>query len=192
MKSKGKSRYNQRVGKFLFIAPAAIIIILVLYAYVELHAPGTLDVRALDENGNQLHVEAAVNGNTVTTPANVSLAQGTYIVNFTTITWYYPPASRDVVVTPGMTSYADALYTPVTVFVQVTGSGFNVTRISALHGVTPVTWINPSSSLVTFSGGPFQQVRLNPGQSYSYTFTSAETFTINVGSTNETMTVDVQ
>ena len=192
MSGKSYRKYNPRIGKMLFFVPAAIIIILVVYAFVQLNAPGTLIVSAEDENQVQLNVHATVNGQTVTTPATVSLHQGSYTVDFTTIGWYYPPASRNVVITPGVTAYAVGVYQPTVEFVQVTPSGFNVTSITALHGVTPVTWINPTNTLVIFSGGPFQQVRVQPDQSYTYTFPTAETFTINVGSTNETMTVNVQ
>ena len=104
--------------------------------------------------------------------------RGPDVVSFGTIPWYYPPTARDVTITPGYQTYAVGSYQPETKFVQVTVSGFNETTVAALHGVTPVTWINPSSSLVTFSGGPFQQVRLESGQSYTYTFTTPETFEI--------------
>ncbi len=187
-----KSRYNSKIGKLVFFAPAAIIIILVVYAFVQLNSPGTLVVRAEDQNFKLLNVPFTINGNSYTTPKNVSLSQGSYVVDFGVITWYYAPASRDVTVTPGHTVYAVGSYTPATKFVQVTGSGFNVTSVSALHGVTPVEWINPSDSVVTFSGGPFQQVRLEPDQSYTYTFPTAGTFIVNVGTTNETLTINVQ
>ncbi len=192
MSGKRTGKYNPRIGKMIFFVPAAIIIILVVYAFVQLNAPGTLILSAEDENQVQLQVHATVNGQTVTTPSKVSLSQGSYTVDFATITWYYPPASRSVVVTPGGTVYAVGVYQPAVKFVQVTPSGFNVTSITVLHGVTPVTWINPSSSLVTFSGGSFQQLRLEPGQSYTYVFPTTMTFEVNIGTTNETMTIIVQ
>jgi len=187
-----KSRYNPKVGKLLFVVPAIVIIVLGVYAFIHLNSPGTLMVRAEDENLAPLSVPFTVNGNSYTTPANVSLSQGSYVVSFGTIPWYYPPAIREVTITPGYQAFAVGSYQPETKFVRVTASGFNETTVVALHGVTPVTWTNPSSSLVTFSGGPFQQVRLQSGQSYTYTFTTAESFAIYVGTTNETMTVNVQ
>ena len=187
-----KSRYNPTVGKLLFVVPAVVIIVIGVLAFIHLNSPGTLVVRAEDENLAPLVVPFTVNGNSYTSPVNVSLSQGSYVVSFGTIPWYYPPTARDVTITPGYQTYAVGSYQPETKFVQVTVSGFNETTVAALHGVTPVTWINPSSSLVTFSGGPFQQVRLESGQSYTYTFTTPETFEIRVGNTNETMTVSVQ
>ena len=187
-----KGRYDPRIGRLLFFVPAVLIIVLVLYAYVQLNAPGTLIMQAEDANGNQLNVHATVNGNTYTTPQTIKLGQGSYTVDFSTIAWYYPPTSRSIAVTPNQIVYAVALYTPEVKFVQAIPTGFNVTSITVLHGVTPVTWVNPSTSLVTFSGGPFQQVRLEPGQSYTYTFPTAETIRVNIGSTNETLTIVVQ
>jgi hypothetical protein len=189
---KRKSRYDARIGKLLFVVPAIIIAILVVYAFVQLNSPGTLLLRAEDQNLAPLKVPFTVNGNYGTTPANLSLSQGSYVVNFGTITWYYPPAARDVVITPGQKTYAVGAYVPETKFVLVTASGFNVTTVAALHGVTPITWTNPSGSLVLLSGGPFQQLRLEPGQSYTYTFPTAESFKLYVGNTNETLTVSVQ
>jgi hypothetical protein len=189
---KRKSRYDARIGKLLFVVPAIIIIILVVYAFVQLNSPGTLIVTAEDQNLASLRVPFTVNGNSYTTDASLSLSQGSYVVTFGTISWYYPPLARDVTITPGKTTYAVGSYVPETKFVLVTAIGFNVTTVAALHGVTPITWINPSNSLVTFSGGPFQQVRIEPGQTYTYTFATAQSFELYVGNTNETMTVSVQ
>jgi heme/copper-type cytochrome/quinol oxidase subunit 2 len=189
---KKTSRYNTKVGKLLFVIPAVVIIVLGVYAFIHLNSPGVLIVRAEDENFAPLAAPFTVNGNSYTTPENVSLSQGSYVVTFGTIPWYYPPVTRDVTIAPGYQAYAVGSYQPETKSVQVTPSGFNETAVVALHGVTPVTWINPSSSLVTFSGGPFQQVRLQSGQSYTYTFTTPESFVLNVGTTNENMTVTIQ
>ena len=189
---KRNSKYDPRIGKLLFILPAIIIVVLVAYAYVQLNAPGTLVVQAEDPSLAQLQVPFTVNGASHTTPASVSLSQGSYTVTFGTIEWYYPPTAKSVAVTPGQITYSVGSYTPETKFVQVTGAGFNDTSISVFHGLTPVTWINPSSSSVTFSGGPFQQVRVNPGQPFSYTFDTIGSFQVNIGSTNETLTINVQ
>ncbi|MDA4134281.1 MAG: hypothetical protein OK441_01755 [Thaumarchaeota archaeon] len=189
---KKSSRYNSKVGKLLFVIPAVVIIVLGVYAFIHLNSPGTLIVRAEDQNFAPLSVPFTVNGNSYTTPENVSLSQGSYVVSFGTIPWYYPPATRDVTITTGIPVYAVGSYQPETKFVQVTPNGFNETSLAALHGVTPVTWINLSGSLVTFSGGPFQQVRLESGQAYTYTFATVQSFVLYVGTTNETMNVNVQ
>ncbi|MGA2663708.1 MAG: hypothetical protein ABSF83_02015 [Nitrososphaerales archaeon] len=193
MKTTGGRRYNSTLGKLLFVVPALVIIALVGYAFILLNSPGTLVVQAeLAANGAQINVSAEVNGQSLTTPATISLPQGSYTADFGTIPWYYPPASRGVTITPGHTTYAVGSYEVKVQFVQVTPSGFNTTSVSVLHGLTPVTWKNPSNDLVTFQGGPFQQVRLDPGGSYTYVFPTTGTYVLNVGSTNETLDVVVK
>jgi hypothetical protein len=186
-----KTRYNPTVGKLLFVIPAILIVSLVVYAFVQLNAPGTLILQAESPSGSSLQVSVTVNGQAYTTPYTLSLHQGNYIANFSSIEWYYPPSTRDVTVTPGHTVYAVGLYNPIKKFVSVTGAGFNTTTISVLHGVTPVTWINPSDSLVTFTGSPLSQISLYPGQSFTYTFMTPGTYELTVLSTNLTLTVKV-
>ncbi len=188
---KRKSRYDPRVGKLLFILPAAIIIILGVYAYVQLNAPGTLIVQAESKSGSPLNVVATVNGKTGTTPWTLSLTQGNYQVTFPSLTWYYTPQPHDVTVEPGTTAYAVAVYDPVGKVIQVTPSGFNSTTVTALHGVTQVNFTNPSSSVVTFQGSPFGNVALSPGQTLSYTYPSAGSYEYKILSTNDSITVDV-
>jgi hypothetical protein len=188
---KTRKRYNSTLGKVFFIIPVLIIGTLVVYAYVQLSSPGTLIVTAENSNGTQLNVAATVNGESGETPWTLSLTQGNYIVNFTTPQWYYPSAVRDVGVSPGRTVYAVGLYEPIGRVIQVTQSGFNATTVTALHGVTPVNWTNPSKSLVTFEGSPFVRVPLEPGQTYSYIFPAAGTYRYTILSTNDTLTIDV-
>jgi hypothetical protein len=188
---KRNKRYNTTLGKLFFIIPVLVIGILVVYAYVNLSSPGTIIVRAETNTGAQLQVPVTVNGKVGETPWSLSTNQGNYVVNFTSVQWYYPPASRDVGVLPGQTVYAVALYSPIGKVIKVTPSGFNATTVIALHGVTPVNWTNPTSSLVTFEGAPFQVVPLEPGQTFSYIFPSAGSYQFAISSTNDTVTVDV-
>jgi hypothetical protein len=188
---KRKSKYNSRLGKLFFILPVLIIGTLVVYAYVELSSPGTLIVRAETSNQIQLNVVASADGKSGETPWTLSITQGNYVVNFTSLQWYYPPASRDVGVLPGQTVYAAATYYPIGRVIRVTPSGFNATVVTALHGVTPVNWTNPTSSLVTFEGPPFQVVPLEPGQTVSYIFPTAGIYDYTISSTNDTVTVEV-
>jgi len=184
-------KYNPRLGRLFFFVPLIIIGILVVYAFVELNLPGTLMITAQDENGNPLHVTASVSGNNYTTPQTLKLGQGSYTVDFATLAWYYPPQSRSVSVTPGHEVYAVGVYTPAVKYIQVTPSGFNVTSITVMHGLTPVTWINPSTSLVLFSGGPMQTTEVRPGATYTTVFPVAEVFTVNVVSSNQSLTITV-
>jgi hypothetical protein len=187
-----KSRYNPTIGKLLFVIPVIVIIAVGVYAFVQLNTPGTLVVRAEDQNQKQLSAEFTVNGHQYVTPAKISLPAGSYTVDFYTLTWYYPPSTQDVTVRPGQTIYAGASYVPQVMFVQVTTTGFNTTSISALHGVTPVVWKNPSGATVDFTSGPFKGLYLNAGQSYSYTFSTAGKYAIMISSSNSTLDVQVE
>jgi hypothetical protein len=188
---KGRGRYNSRIGKLVFILPAIIIIILVVYAYVQLNSPGTLIVRAESKSGSPFSVVATVNGKTGTTPFTLTLAQGNYQVTFPSLTWYYPAQPHDVTVLPGTTVYAVAVYDPIGKVIQVNPSGFNSTTVTALHGVTQVNFTNPSGSVVTVQGAPFGNVALNPGQTLSSTYQVAGTYRYTFLSGNQTVTVDV-
>lgn len=199
---KGRSRYDSRIGKLFFILPALIIIIIVVYAYVQLNSPGTLIITAetcpksygsttASSTCIPLAVSATVNGKTQTTPWTQSLSQGNYEVTFSTQQWYYPPSVRDVTVTPGTTAYAVWVYSPIGRVVDVSPSGFNMTSVTALHGVTPVNWTNPTGSVVTFTGNPFGDVSLEPGQTLAYTFPSPGVYNFTILSTEHTMEVDV-
>jgi hypothetical protein len=182
----------------MFVLPAIAIIVIGIYAFVQLNSPGTLIVQAQDascvqlqENCPQLQVAVTVNGKEYTTPTTISVGQGNYVATFSTIEYYYPPSSRDVAVTPGHTTYAVGLYQPATKFVKVTQSGFNLTSVAVLHGVTPVVWTNPSGSTVAFTGGPFSQLTLTPGESNTYIFPSIGSYEFSSVSTNSTLTVQV-
>lgn len=184
-------RYNPILGKLLFAVPALVLIIVVVYAFVQLNTPGTLMVVAETPGGHQLQVSATVDGKTGQTPWTLSLSQGNYVVNFTAISWYRPPDSRDVGIVPGVTAYAVAVYYPLDKVIQVTASGFNGTVVTALHGVTPVNFTNPASSAITFDGSPFGSIVLEPGQTFSYTYSTSGIYTYTILYTNETITVDV-
>jgi len=199
---KRKSRYNSRLGKLFFVVPVIIIGSLVVYAFIALSSPGTLIITA--ENSycatstpptnavcSQLKVEATVDGKSVETPTTLSLAQGNYVVNFTTLQWYSSPASRDVAVLPGQTVYAVAAYYPIGRAIQITPSGFNGTIVTALHGVTMVNFTNPTNSLVTLLGPPFTRAPMEPGQTFSYIYPAAGTYEYSILSTSDTITVDV-
>lgn len=193
---RGK-RFNSKLGVLFFIIPILLIGSIVLYAFVQLNTPGTLIVSAESclkgQNNpcNPLTVSATVDDKTGTTPWTLSLTQGNYVVNFTTIEWYHPASARDVSIVPGKTAYAVAVYDPIAKVVQVTSGGFNATEITALHNVTPVNWTNPSTSVVTFTGSPLGTISLEPGESLSYTFTASGVYNYTVLSTDYTLTVDV-
>jgi hypothetical protein len=188
---KRKKGYNSTIGKLFFIIPIVIIAVLVIYAYVQLNAPGTVVVRAELSNGTQLAVGATVDGKTGETPLTLHVTQGNYVVNFTNIQGYYPPAGREVGVLPGRTVYAVALYQPVVRVIRVTSSGFNATVVTALRGVTPVNWTDPGGSAVSFDLAGLGVVSLVPGQEFSHIFDANGAYNCTMLSTGYSMTVDV-
>ena len=189
---KSKSRHNPWITKLFFILPVLIIVILVVYAYVNLNAPGTLMIRAQTSGDVQLKVTALVNGMSGQTPWTLTLGQGTYAVTFPTIQWYYPPPSRDVTLESGQTEYAVTVYQPIAKVIAVTSSGFNSTTVTALHGTTPVVWVNLGSSPAVFSGPLLGQTIIQAGQNDTYTFSAAGTYTYMALDSNRTVTVTVQ
>jgi plastocyanin len=189
---KSKSRHNPWITKLFFVLPILIIVILVVYAYVNLNSPGILMIRAQTSSGAQLQVTAIVNGMSGETPWTLTLGQGTYAVTFPTIQWYYPPPSRDVTLESGQTEYAVTVYQPIAKVIAVTSSGFNSTTVTALHGTTPVVWINYGSTPAVFSGPLLGQTIIQAGQNHTYTFTTPGTYTYMALDTNGTVTVVVQ
>jgi len=189
---KSKSRQNPWITKLFFILPILIIVILVVYAYVNLNAPGTLMVQAQTSSGAPLQVQALVSGMSGETPWSLTLGQGNYVVTFPTIEWYYPPPSRDVALQSGQTEYAVTVYQPIAKVIAVTSSGFNSTNITALHGTTPVVWANFGSSPAVFSGPLIGRTIIQPGQTFTYTFSVVGSYTYMALDTNRTVTVKVQ
>jgi hypothetical protein len=187
-----KSRYDSRLGKLFFVLPILLIVSVVVYAYVELNAPGTLVVQALDAHGAQLKVSVTVGSQTGNTPLRLSLSQGTYSVTYGSTQWYRTPLPKQAIISPGITSYANAIYSPVIRVIQLGPSGFNTTVVTALHAVTPVIWLNPSTSSIVINGGQFSHIVVEPGQNFTYTFPAAGNYQFFIYSTNMNMTVQVQ
>jgi plastocyanin len=153
--------------------------------------PGTLSVAA-GSGGSPLVARFTVNGITGQTPANITLGEGTYTVVFTQLQWYATPPSDPVTVLTGITVYAYGQYNPVVDYVAVTDSGFNATRISALHGVTPVTWVNQSQSTVTLLSSSFAQTNILPGRSFTHVFASTGAYTVLLQGTTTSVVIAVQ
>jgi len=200
------NRYDSRIGKLVFILPAVIIIGLVVYAYVETNAPGTLVVRAETSDCLQpqtttsaasctLNLTVTVNGKSGQTPWTQSLSQGVYTVAYPSLQWYYTPSAKSVSVSPGLTSYAVGVYSPVGKVVSVTSSGFNTTSLTIMHGVTPVNFTNPSGDVVTFQGklpgSPYGDITLQAGQTIGpFIYKGAGTYTFTIPSGNYTLSLN--
>jgi len=173
-----------RIGTLLFFIPVILIMAVVVYAIVSATGSqnGTLVVEA-QSSGQSSHVislavAVSVNGQKVTTPATLTLSQGTYTVTFSGIPWYVTPPTRVVLVPAAKTSYAVGTYDPIEEFVSVNGGSFNRTSLSVLHGVTPVVWINPSSTDQVIYSPPMGKVDIPPMQNFTYVFPQKGTFVV--------------
>ena len=170
-----------------------------VYGYVMLNQPGTVEIKAQTHNPAQttdvedvpVKVQATVDGMTGTTPFSVSLPQGNYQVNYSSIPWYQTPASKEVAVAPGQTVYAVAQYLPTVRVIGVSPSGFNSSLITVLHGVTPVVWINRSGSSVTFDSNESGMQILGAGQNVTVIYPDPGNFGYALLSSNVTLIVRV-
>jgi len=154
-------------------------------AYIQLTRPGELVVqaKALDMHPMRkgqyidLSVQATVEGVTKVTPFTLKLAPGTYLVSFSPLPWYRQLNPQVSVPLPaGATAYAIGLYEPMARVIAVTEGGFNVTKVNALHGITPVVWINLGSNFTVLNVQPLGRVVLRPGENFTWVFDEPGTY----------------
>lgn len=198
---KTKKRHN-RIANLLFILPILIIVGFVVYGFLQVTKPGTVTVEALAQNkylstgqSTPIDVLAKVGSVSGTTPLSVSLAAGQYEVSYATIPWYQTPASKEVAVGNGQTAYSTGVYSVIVKVVTLSSAGFNATKVLAEHGVTPVVWINTSTSNLIMGVSGIGTFPLSPGQNYTNIFQSVGTylFTSTTGSpTSSSGSVEVQ
>jgi len=177
-------RKGGRIGTLLFFIPIILIMAVVVYAIISATGSpnGTLVVEA-QSSGQYSHVVSlavtvSVNGQKVTTPATLTLSQGTYTVTFSGLPWYVTPPPRAVLVPATKTTYAVGTYDPIEEFVSVSGGSFNRTSLSVLHGVTPVVWINPSGIDQVIYSPPMGKVDIPPMQNFTYVFPQQGAFAV--------------
>jgi hypothetical protein len=182
---KGRKKRG-RFGTFLFALPIIFFAVVIAYQLISetYFNSGSLTVAAQSSGkyyqAVPLNVTASVGKQTGTTPFTISLTQGSYTVNFLPIQWYSTPASRFVSVVAGRNSYALGVYDPIVRGVSIESNQFNVTSISAKHGVTPIVWTNGMSSYAVIQGGPSGNIIIQPSQNYTFVFQSAGTYTFNL------------
>lgn len=192
---KTSKKNQRRIGTLLFFVPMLIIIGLVVYAFIQVTAPGTLVVNALGHDsyvngssqGSPIQASFTVvdsSGKTVhsgTTEATFSLSSGTYTVTYGSQEWYTTPSDVTIAVPNGMKVYSVGVYQVIPTAVSISQSGFNSTQVSALEAVTPVIWINNSGQLVILSVQS-AKVPLEPGQNYTRIFQNAGSVAFSEGS----------
>ena len=84
----------------------------------------------------------------------------------------------------GKAQYAIGFYSPVIKAIKTTEGGFNATAVTALHGVTPVIWVNMGTSVVTLQISGFNAFTLYPSQNFTYVFPGSGTFHYDIFNTN--------
>jgi len=64
--------------------------------------------------------------------------------------------------------------------IAMSQNGFNSSSVTALHGVTPVVWINVGTLPVSIEVSSGGRVLLNPSQNYTMVFSSSGTFSFDI------------
>lgn len=183
------------MGKLIFFIPVVIVLAIVAFAFVSFLTvqTGTLIVRA-ESSGRYspsviLHPEVSVGSTTQVAPFNLTLPQDQYTVVFGSLTWYETPPPRTLELSLGKTEFAVGVYSPIMKGISVTQNGFNTTNITALHGVTPVVWINVGGLPVSIEVSGGGRVLVNPSRNYTVVFSSTGTFTFSIPNTEFNGTV---
>jgi hypothetical protein len=187
MKSRRK---RGRFGTLLFALPIILFVLVIAYQLISetYFNTGTLIVEAKSSGryypAVSLNASVSVGTRGGTTPATLSLTQGTYTVVFTTVQWYTTPQSRTINVVAGKTSYALGVYDPIVKGVSIEGNQFNATTISAKHGVTPIVLINRMSGYAVIQGAPDGTIIIQSAQNYTHVFQNAGTYTLTLFDTS--------
>ena len=189
-------RRRNRLANIAFFLPVVVIIGLVVFGYFYATRPGTLDVAAWAQNkylsepeqSTPIHVSAMVGSTSGTTPFSLSLPAGQYEVTYPAIPWYYTPSSNEVAVTNGRTVYSTGAYDVIVKIIALSSAGFNATTVSALHGVTPVIWINTSGSNLELEVSGQGNYILSPDQNFTAIFSSPGTYQFATPSGSSTST----
>jgi len=171
-------------GRLVFFIPLVIVLLLILFAFLSGSTSSTgillVSAQSSDNAATPLRVTATVQSTTSTTPFNLSLTQGTYVVNFGGLAWYTAPPAKTILVPAGKTVYSVGVYEPLERFVAISNGAFNQTAVTALHGVTPVVWVNEEGSPLLLNIQGLKPVSLQAGQNYSYVFQSAGKYTYSI------------
>lgn len=194
-----RKQSHRRLGTLLFVLPIALLVALVAYQILvgATGTPsGTLIVEAQSSSryypAIALRVAVTVGSTTGYTPLTLTLTQGTYNVTYSDVKWFVTPPLKSITVSSGKSAYAVGVYNPIVEAVSVTPDQFSTTQVNALHGVTPVVWVNHSSDDVVMDSTPTGRIIIAPSQNYTYVFQSAGSFEFSLPlSSAPGMVVDV-
>jgi hypothetical protein len=192
-----RGKRARRWGRLAFFLPVIAVLAIVAFALLSNQGgqAGTLIVEAQSSSryypAVMLSATATVSSSKGTTPFNVSLTAGQHQVTYSSITGYYTPSPRTVTVEGGKTGYSIGVYDPIPKMISITPSGFNQTTISALHGITPVFWVNRSGTYQILQLQPVGKVELQAGQNFTYVFQQAGSFAFSLILSNASGSVQV-
>ena len=179
-----RTRSSRRVGRILFFIPVFVVLAIIAFAFATSLTvqTGTLVVMAKSSGPQSvaLHPAVSVGSTTQIAPFNISLPQSQYTVVLGPHAWYKAPPPRTLLLSLGKTEYAVGVYTPATRGIAVSQNGFNSSTVTALHGVTPVVWVNVGSSPVSIEISGVGRLLLNPAQNFTAIFSSVGTFGYDV------------
>ena len=192
-----RKRGSRRVGRVIFFIPVIAVIVLVafgLLTYIS-DQSGTLVVETFSSGryspSYTLHPTVTVGSVIRTSPFNVSLSPGTYTVTYGSVQWYVTPSPRSVTLAGGGTQFANAFYDPVVRHLAITSGGFDTRLVTALHEVTPVSWVNEGSDTVVLDIRGINQVTIFPSRNFTMVFSSPGIFTFEIPNTDYNGTVQV-
>jgi len=193
MKGRKKGR---SLGTLLFFIPIILVVALIAYAIIDTSSfrNGTLVVNAQTSSryykAEYLNVSVSAAGRSGITPFTLSVPQGIYTVSFPSEHWFVSPPSRTVNVTGGGTSYVVGVYNPIPVIVSLDEGKFNVTTVTVLHEVTPLTLVNPSLNYEVVDSNATGRIIVAPLQNYTYVFQTTGAFEFSIfGTSSPELTV---
>jgi len=181
-----KRRKGGRFGSLVFFIPVILVLVVIAYAVIagSVSPVGTLTITAQSSGQYYpavgLNATAKVGAHSGVTPFSLSLTEGTYTVTFATLPWYSTPAPRTADLVAGTTTFAVGVYDPLVRTVSISGDQFNNTRLTAMHGVTPVVWVNRMSQDVVLHSPVTGNVVVPAAQNFTYVFKAAGTFTFSI------------
>lgn len=178
-KGKRKAPY----ANLIFWLPIVLVVVLVIFALTTLvlNQTSTVVIRAMTSGrySPQVSLRASytMGGVTGFTPSNQSVGQGEQTIVFGALPWYKTPSPLSFYLPGGKTYYATAVYSPILAGFAITSQGLNATKVTALHGVTPVVWLNQGSSVAILEFQDGSRALIPPSQNYTRVFSLPGDFT---------------
>jgi hypothetical protein len=188
---------SRRVGLIIFLLPLLIVAgfaAILSYQYFSV-GNGTLFVNAVSSGryspSVSLKVQVKINGMTETTPFNTTEPDGTYVISFSAAPGYATPENKTVVVSRGSSVYAVATYSPTVVIITLTADGFTPPSVNAVHGVTPVVWVDRTGvdSAIEVAPGVSRDLFADSNVTYIYQVAGTYTYSLNAGQWTGTVSV---